>query len=144
MPKWLKVVLVVLGALFALAIVVSFMGPDDDKRSLSFSEVIEQARAGNVKQIDVRGTRLDVEIEGDAEEYRSRIGRNVDFAATLREEGVDLGADGIEIRFHEGSAGALWVSLLVGLAPFVAFVAVIYLAIRNAIREGIRQGRRDE
>ncbi len=144
MPRWLKVVLVVLGAIALFAFVLSFFGSTDDSdREITFSEMIAAGREGDIERIEIYGARLEIKIVGDPDEWQSHMGFDTDLSAALAAEDIEVGGDsGIELDFSGDSSGAAWVLKVLDFLPLVILVA-FYYAIRNAVREGIRRADRD-
>ena len=141
MPQPAKMALWVVGGLIVLAVILSFFRGGDDDPTVSFAEVLAEARAGNVERIEVRGTHLEIGPAGGGGEYDSRIGDDTDLLDELRQEGVEIGgAEGVDVRFRDSNLGN-WLGLFINFRPAVVILGGMYFIVRNAIREGIRQGR---
>jgi ATP-dependent Zn protease len=128
------------GLAIALVIVgISFVyGNVDTRRSLTFSEVLAQSKAGKVTSIDVHGDTLSVRLRDDEHSYRSTIASRTDVAEALQNEGVAIDGSGpnpVQLRFHSGSQ--FWGLVLVVFELFVlgcALYLVVALARRFASR----------
>jgi hypothetical protein len=127
-----------------LTIALSFFRQGEDADTIPFSDVLEQARSGNVERIEASDRRLKVSLVGRDADVNSRIGRDVDLVQTLSDQGVKVGGiGGVELRYKSPSPIGNWIGLVFNFIPLIAF-AIIYYTVRNAVREGMRQGRREE
>lgn len=145
MPKWFKWVLIVLGVIAIIAVVLSFVrSPDESEREITFSEMIAAGREGDIERIEVNGTRLDITLAGERDEWQSRMGRETDLVAALESEAIAVGGtNGVEVGFGRDSFGSSWWSLTINFVPLIMFVTILYFVLRNAVREGIRRADRD-
>jgi cell division protease FtsH len=133
--RWLRNSFIYLLILVAvIAIVVSFFRDGGEERSMTFSEVIAEAKAGNIKSIEVSGQSLDVEKRSEPDvTYDSRIGENTDLEQILREENVDVGgAAGVEIKYKSPSGFGNWIGLLINFLPLLIFGAIFIFLMRQA------------
>jgi cell division protease FtsH len=133
--RWLRNSFIYLLILIAvIAIVVSFFRSGDDPESLDFSQVVAEARAGNVEKIEVNGQSLKVDLRSDDKDYKSRIGKNVDLEQNLRDEGVTIGGggDGVDIKYKNPSPFGNWIGLLLNFLPLVIFGAILIFMMRQA------------
>lgn len=147
MPRWLKWVLIVMGGIAVLAVVLSFFrSADESDQEIKFSEVLAAGRNGDIERIEVYGTSLDITFVGERDEWQSRMGLDTDLVAALEAEGITVGGtDGIEVDFGSTSVGLDGLSPFINFVPLILFVVIFYYSIRNAVREGFRQGvKRDQ
>jgi hypothetical protein len=138
--KW---AIALLGGISLLAIVVSFFRTGDDPETIPFSEVLSEARDGRIERIEVRGASLEVTIAGRPE-VGSRIDRDTDLIGVLSDHDIPVGGDGVEVQFKNPSPFGNWFALLFNLGVPAVFLIVVYYIVRNAVREGMRQGRRED
>jgi cell division protease FtsH len=133
--RWLRNSFIYLLILVAvIAIVVSFFRDGEDTKSMTFSEVIAEAKADNIQSIEVSGQNLSV-VKRDTpdETFKSRIGENTDLEEIFRAEGVQVGgAEGVEIKYKSPSGFGNWFGILINLLPLLIFGAIFIFLMRQA------------
>src|SRR5574338_554588 len=122
--RWLRNSFIYLLILVAvIAIVVSFFRDGSDTKSINFSEVVAEAKDGNIKSIEVSGQSLTVVKKDQPDEtFKSRIGENTDLEQILRDENVDIGcASGVEIKYKSPGGFGNWIGILINFLPLLVF-----------------------
>jgi cell division protease FtsH len=133
--RWLRNSFIYLLILVAvIAIVVSFFRDGEDAKSMNFSEVVAEAKDGNIRRIEVSGQNLDVEKRSEPDTtYESRIGENTDLEQILREENVTIGGTGgVEIQYKSPSGFGNWIGILINFLPLLIFGAIFIFLMRQA------------
>jgi len=130
--RWLRNSFIYLLILVAvIAIVFSFFQPGGGTETKDLGTVIADARAGNVKQIEIQGDSLDVTLK-NGEKYESRKEQGGTLSELLRDEGVDLGPQGVQIKVKEPSQFGNWLGLLINFLPLIIFGAILLFMMRQA------------
>jgi cell division protease FtsH len=131
--RWLRNSFIYLLILVAVvAIVFSFLRSGGGSKNMSFSDVVANARDNRVQEIDVSGKSLDVKLRDESQKYSSRVGDNTDIEQTLKDQGVEIGGNGVEIKYKEPSAYGNWLGLLATFAPILVFGAILIFMMRQA------------
>jgi len=114
--------MMILGA----ALLYSIMGQSGSQvKEIPLSQVIADADAGIVDKIVVRGDELAV-FSTSGVEYRSRKEPNT----SLLEAGIDPKKVIVEVK--DISGGAIWVSILSSLVPFLLMFGFLWFMLRQA------------
>lgn len=142
--SWKRIVLIGFGGLLLLSVALSFIrGGDDGTRTMDFSDMIAAARDGKVERLNVRADTLTMHLRNDSETYRVNIsGDELDLARTLQDSGVMIGGTSptaIRISRDSPTSYGTWIGLLISIVPLPIFVLVLYYALRNAVREGLKR-----
>ncbi len=133
--RWLRNSFIYLLILVAvIAIVVSFIRPPSSTESKDLSEVIAEARAGNVDVIEVQGQSLTVTLRDDPDQkFKSRIEEDDNIRQILQDNQVEVGgADGVEIKVKEPSKFGNWIGLFINFLPLIIFGAILIFMMRQA------------
>src|SRR5690242_9988907 len=91
--RWVRnsfIYLIILGGI--ALVVVMFFRPPAGSRDVPFSDVVAQAKAGNVEKITVTGDNLLVKLAGEQEEVRSRKEPSDSVTDTLTKANVPIGS----------------------------------------------------
>ncbi|MGE3598228.1 MAG: ATP-dependent zinc metalloprotease FtsH [Dehalococcoidia bacterium] len=130
--RWLRNSFIYLLILVAvIAIVFSFFQPGGDNPTKDLGTVIQEAKSGQIKQIEIQGNTLEV-TRKDGEEYKSRKEEGGTLSELLRAEGVDLGPQGVQIKVKEPSQFGNWLGLLINFLPLIIFGAILLFMMRQA------------
>jgi len=133
--RWLRNSFIYLLILVAvIAIVVSFIRPASSTESKDLSEIIAEARAGNVDVIEVQGDSLTVIMKDDPEQkFKSRKEEGASIVELLKESGVEVGgAEGVQVKVKEPSKFGNWIGLLINFLPLIIFGAILIFMMRQA------------
>ncbi|MGI8554592.1 MAG: ATP-dependent zinc metalloprotease FtsH, partial [Dehalococcoidia bacterium] len=130
--RWLRNSFIYLLILVAvIAIVLTLFQPGGGTPSKDLGTVVSDAKAGIVKQIDVEGDSLNV-VYKDNSKYHSRKESGASIATLMRDEGVDLGPNGVQINVKEPSQFGNWFSIILNFAPILVFGVLILWMMRQA------------
>ncbi len=137
-------------AFFAL---LSFFSEEKEPvPEIAFGQLVEDAKAGRVESIVVRGeaiTATYVSDGGDPVVKESRLAGNVDIVAVLRGEGIALsraaapaGDAGVDLEFEENSSSGWSTALTIGLnvVPLLLFGVIIWFFFKQSNRAGSQAG----
>lgn len=114
--------MMILGA----ALLYSIIGADSSQiKEIPLSQVIEDANAGIIDKIVIRGDELAV-FSTSGVEYRSRK----EPSTSLLEAGID--PEKVIVEVKDISSGAIWVSILSSLVPFLLMFAFLWFILRQA------------
>jgi cell division protease FtsH len=129
--RWMRNSFVYLMILVAvIAIVVVFFRPSsDESESWDISQVIAQAKAGQVEKITVKGDTLEI-LLANGTEVKSRKEPNSSITQTLADNAVPAGAVAVEVK--EASKLGDWLGLLLNFLPILIFIALIFFLMRQA------------
>jgi cell division protease FtsH len=130
--RWLRNGFIYLLILVAVvAIVYSFFGRSDGTESMDLSEVITAAKAGEVSEIEVSGESLTV-FTVNGEKFKSRMEKDASIIAILDDAGVEVGADGVNVKVKKGGGFGNWVGLFITFLPLLLFGAILIFFMRQA------------
>ncbi len=115
-----------------IAIVVLFFRPSSDStEDVPLSEVIADARSGQIAKIVVKGNSLEITESGQQDAtLKSRKEDGSSIFELLAAAGVAEGAVDIEIK-DEGGPGD-WLGLLLNFLPLLIFIGLIFFLLRQA------------
>ncbi len=133
--RWLRNSFIYLLILVAvIAIVVSFFKQGGDSKDLTFSEIVAEARDGNLQKLEINNQSLKVTLKDQPDEtFKSRIGKNVDVEKNLRDEGVEIGGpNGVEVKYKSPSQFGGFLPLLINFLPLIVFGAILIFMMRQA------------
>ena len=125
----IAVYLVILSAL-VLVLVVLLRPTGSQDKPLSY--VLSEAKAGNVDRIEVRGDNLTVYLNGQTEPVTSRKESSSSIEEILRDSGVPVGPDGVEISIEGPSQFGNIFGLLLNFLPLIIFGAILIFMMRQA------------
>src|SRR5262249_3512336 len=130
--RWLRNSFIYLLILVAvIAIVFSFFQPGGGSPTKDLGTVIQDAKTGQVKQIEIQGDTINVTLK-NGEKYKSRKEQGGTLSELLRQEGVDLGPQGVQIKVKEPSQFGNWIGLLINFLPLIIFGAILLFMMRQA------------
>ena len=121
--------------LFAVVlVVVMFFRPSSGSEEVSLSEVIAEAKAGNVEKIEVTGDSLLVTFEDGGKPVKSRKEGASSIEEILRDNGVTVGGgeSAVEIVVKGPSQFGNIFGLLFNFLPLIIFGAILIFMMRQA------------
>ncbi|MCL0075829.1 ATP-dependent zinc metalloprotease FtsH [Dehalococcoidia bacterium] len=126
-----SVILLIAIALLAAILVTVLQPPAEEPRELALNEVISMAKAGEILEIVVRGTALEITTI-DQEKQTSTIGEATDLLEVFHQEGIPIsGAQAVTIRFEE-EVGITWFPVLLNFLPLILFGGLLFFLLRRA------------
>jgi len=125
-----SIILLIVIALMAF-ILVTVLAPEREvPRELAMDELLSMAKAGEIPDILVRGTALEITTI-DGEKMTSTIGATTDILEVFYRAGVPItGPGAVTIRFAEEPRG--WLPILLPFLPFLLIAAFLFLLLRRA------------
>jgi len=129
--RWLRNGFIYLLILVAVvAIVYSFFGRSSSTKSIPVSQLISDARAGDVKEIVVSGDGLTAKYY-NGEEFKSRKEKGSSVQDLIGDQEGNL-PPGLNISVKQPSSFGNWAGLLISFLPLVLFGALIFFFMRQA------------
>ena len=113
-------------------LVVMMFKPSESGGKLSLAELIDAAQAGTVDRIEVEGDSLTVYIEGETTPVLSRKESASSIEEILRDNGVAVGGDGVNIEVVGPSQFGNVFGLLLNFLPLIIFGAILVFMMRQA------------
>ena len=142
--RWIRNSFIYLLILVAvIAIVFAFFNSGPDHAKIAFGQVIQDAQANQIQQIEVDGRNLTVTYatKGDDDKpivKSSKMGSNTDIETLLTENGVALSRDqaptqpALDLEYKDSSGFGPWLGLLLNVLPFLLFGLFLLLIMRQA------------
>ena len=133
--RWMRNSFIYLIILVAVVlVVVMFFRPSSTARDIPLSEVIAEARAGNVERIEARGDSLTVHLRTRDEPLGSRKEEASSIEEILRDNGVAVGAGegAVQIAVEGPSQFGNIFGLLFNFLPLIIFGAILIFMMRQA------------
>jgi cell division protease FtsH len=129
--RWLRNGFIYLLILVAVvAIVYSFFGRSSSTKSEPVSQVVADAKAGEVKEIVVNGDSLTVKyLNGDV--FNSRKEKGASITTLVSDKDGNL-PKGLSITAKSPSSFGNWAGLLISFLPLVLFGGLIFFFMRQA------------
>ena len=142
--RWIRnsfIYLLILVAVIAIVFAFFSSGPDHPK--IAFGQVIQDAQANQIQQIEVDGRNLTVtyatkDEDGDPIVKSSKMGSNTDIETLLTENGVALSRTqaptqpALDLEYKDSSGFGPWLGLLLNVLPFLLFGLFLLLIMRQA------------
>ena len=132
--RWMRNSFIYLLILVAvIAIVVSFFRPPSNTQNQDLSQVIAEARNGQVESIEAQGDSLTVHLKNDQRTYKSRKESGSSIVEVLKDNGIQVGGtDGIDVKVSQPSQFGNLIGLLVNFLPLIIFGAILIFMLRQA------------
>lgn len=113
-------------------VVVMMFKPSETAGELTIAQVIAAAQDGNVKVIEVEGDSLTVYLNGQTEPVFSRKESSSSIEEILRDNGIAVGGQGVDIKVvGPGQFGSVF-GLLLNFLPLIIFGAILIFMMRQA------------
>ncbi len=132
--SWIRNSFIYLIILVAVVlVVVMFFRPSSSSRDIPLSEVITEAKAGNVESIEVSGDTLTVRIQGEQEAFESRKEADSSIEEVLRDNGVTVGTgEGqVEIEVKGESQFSSILGLFFAFLPLIVIGGILIFMLRR-------------
>ncbi len=113
-------------------VVFAAMGQPSNLKEVSFSDVINRANSGKIKQITVKGNTLEITKQGD--DKASEVSHK-ESGSSIYEQG--LTNRNVDVNVKDDSSGnSFWLSLASGVIPVVLISVVLFFMLRSAQGQG--------
>ena len=130
--RWLRNSFIYLLILVAIiAIVLTLFQPGGSVPNKDLGSVMADAKQSQVKEIDVSGDTLTV-LYNDGEKFHSRKESGANMVTMLRDEGVNIGDNGVQLAIKEPSQFGNWFNLLMNFLPMLVIGGFLLLMMRQA------------
>ena len=113
-----------------IAIFFTMMGSIGGTEEMDFSDVVALAKEGQIQKIEVQSEKLTVYTGG--EKFKSRIGKSTDVLEVLRNENIETGPGGVNLKFKSGGGFGSFFTILINFLPLIFFGALILFMMRQA------------
>ncbi|MBM2826392.1 MAG: ATP-dependent metalloprotease FtsH [Dehalococcoidia bacterium] len=130
--RWLRNSFVYLLLLVAVAaIFFTLFPPRSSGKETEISAIMDMARSGQVKKIEVQGDNLIAQTVG-GEQLHSRKEVGASMLDILTKAGIPTGAEGVTVVVREPSQVGSLLSLFVNFLPLIFFGAILIFMMRQA------------
>ena len=126
-----SIILLIVIALLAAILVTVLSRPAEEPRELALNELLSMARAGEIRELVVKGTTLKITTI-DHEKQTFTIGEATDILAVFRHEGIPISGPGAVPIIFEEPAGIAWFPVLLNFLPLILFGGLLFLLLRRA------------
>ncbi|MBT5774381.1 MAG: ATP-dependent zinc metalloprotease FtsH [Dehalococcoidia bacterium] len=113
-------------------LVVMMFKPSESGGKLSLAELIDSAQAGDIDRIEVEGDSLTVYMKNETTPVLSRKESSSSIEEILRDNGVAVGGDGVNIEVVGPSQFGSVFGLLLNFLPLIIFGAILVFMMRQA------------
>jgi cell division protease FtsH len=117
--------------LFGLVFYSAFNQPSSLKK-VPFSQVVNQANAGEIKQITVKGNQLDVTPKGQPHPTEQSFKED---GSSIYEQGLQQGKVTL-VNEPQSNGGSTWLLLATNILPVIIIAAILILMFRSAQGQG--------
>jgi cell division protease FtsH len=123
---------IALMVLLGLVIFASINQPKNLKE-VAFSDVVKRANAGEIKEIDIAGTQLEIIPQGqDKPTEKSRK----EASSSIYEQGLNKDANVLIDNKPESNSGAIWTNVGLTLLPILLIGLFLFYMMRSAQGQG--------
>ena len=135
--RWLRdslvYLLIIVGVIVVFYTLIPTFGANNE---LSLTEVITKAQRHEISEIIVEGEKLTIipRVTGGAggTQFTSRMGEQTEIVSLLRDSGVEIGPNGVQVSF-EGTGGlGSFFGILLNFLPLIFFGGLILFMMRQA------------
>ena len=121
------------GAILVAAILVVVSLPAVKTENVSLSQLIDEAKNGQVDNIEVDGNKLTATLKDPAAPKQIT---NKEASATLKDYGIDYSKVTVRTKPTDSGTGNFWVQLLFAVGPIVLIIVFFYFMMRQAQGQG--------
>ena len=121
--------------LIALVLAIgSYFQPDAGSREISLSEVIEQAKNGEIKSIEVEENLLLIQIKGDTGLVRSRKESSSSIEEILRDNQILIGTsdNAVEVKIKGPGGFGSFFGIIINFLPLLIFGGILLFMMKQA------------
>lgn len=113
-------------------VIFAAMGQPSNLKEVSFSDVINRANSGKIKQITVKGNTLEITKQGD--DKASEVSHK-EAGSSIYEQGLTNRNVDVNVKDDNGG-NSFWLSLASGVIPVVLISVVLFFMLRSAQGQG--------
>lgn len=136
--RWLRSgFLYLLVVVLIVAIVISLFPNGSSHDDLPLNQVVLDAKAGLIREIEINGDKLTVKYN-DGQEFDSRKEEGASLTELLQQAKTESSAveqqniDSIDVSVKDGSRFGSWLSVLINFLPLIIFGAILLFFMRQA------------
>ena len=133
MKKNSRGLLFLLGAIAVLAVLVAFSVPPTKTENVSLSQVIDEAKTGQLDRIVVEGDKLTATLK-DTSAPQQVTTKDSSNASLISDYGIN--PNQVTIVTKQTGSSSIWSSLLLAIIPVLIIVAFFYFMMRQAQGQG--------
>jgi cell division protease FtsH len=116
-----------------IAIVISLFRPSSGTETRDLSQVIEDARAGRIDTIEVKGNDLTVKLKDGDREYKSRKEDGSSVVEILKDNNIEVGGEnGVNVEVKGSDGFGQWIGIFINFLPLIIFGAILIFIMRQA------------
>src|SRR5476649_301166 len=121
------------GAILVAAILVVMSLPSVRTEDVSLSQLIDEAKSGQVDSIEVDGNKLTATLKDSSAPKQIT---NKEASATLKDYGIDYSKVVVRTKSSDSGTNSLWFQLLITIGPIALIIAFFYFMMRQAQGQG--------
>jgi cell division protease FtsH len=130
-PSWKNLLLYGILILLSLFVLTAFSAPYEDSRTVPLSQVINEVKAGKVKEITVNGNKLVALGEGKTVQADKEAGADV--YSLFRDAGVsERQLQKVKVTVRDEAGLNSWVNIVGAILPVLLMIAFFYFIFRQA------------
>ena len=115
-----------------VAVLIAFTVPTTKTKDVSLSQLIDEAKSGQVEQITVEGDKLTATLKDPSEPKQVAYKET---SASLSDYGIDYNKVTVDPK-SGSSSSSLWIGLVSGILPVLLIVGLFYFMMRQAQGQG--------
>jgi cell division protease FtsH len=127
--------LFLVGAILVASILLVLSLPQQKTVNVSLSQVIEEAKGGQLKEIDVDGSKLTA-VPKDSSQPQQIASKDSPNDSLIKDYGIDPAKVVINPKSSDGTGSSVWFQLLITLGPIALIIAFFYFMMRQAQGQG--------
>ncbi len=114
-------------------VIYSAMGQPTKLQSIPFSQAIQQANSGQIKQIVINGDELDITPAGQNQATEKSFKEP---GSSIYEQGLQQGKVQLVNKPQSNSGNSVWGQLLIGILPVILIAFILIIMFRSAQGQG--------
>ncbi|MDX9970782.1 MAG: ATP-dependent zinc metalloprotease FtsH [Candidatus Gracilibacteria bacterium] len=119
-------------ALIITGVLLFYPGSNANSTEVPLNTVVENARSGNIKEIQVAGNKISLELVDGTKQYSFKES-GTSIYEVLRQSGVSESVvSSLPINVTDSEGGKFWTDLLLSLVPFLLIVGFFVFMMRSA------------
>jgi len=133
MKKNTRSFLFLVGAILVAAVLVVVSLPAVRTENVSLSQLVDEAKGGQVDSIEVDGNKLTATLKDPTAPKQVT---NKESSATLKDYGIDTTKVTTRVKGSDSGTGSIWFQLLITVGPIALIIAFFYFMMRQAQGQG--------
>ena len=133
MKKSTRSFIFLVAAILVAAILVVITLPTVRTENVSLSQLIDEAKTGQIDRIEVDGNKLTATLKDQSAPKQIS---NKETAATLKDYGIDYSKVVVSTKPTDSGTSSIWFQLLITVGPIALIIAFFYFMMRQAQGQG--------